>query len=633
MGYFHLICLGHMKFFKIIAVFYLLFICGCKEKKLPENINYYRNNCLNVDSIWNYFLNNKEQLTASFISHVEQRLFFAGKQDDVRKLLLYSTTYLKHNSDTKLADYQVLNEAYFYLWQQKLDSCFQKVLLLERNLTSDTSFILATDQLIGSYWFLMNELDSANSYFKKGYLFALNAKRDDYIQTFSLNLGALAFNKNFIGTAIYYFSKAYKLNVKHNTPNFMLNNNLSAALMTQKKYNEAEELLLKDTFNLSEKNLEYYGIISKLNFCCLKQEQHQWDIAENYLNSCPENKIPATVYNDWLFLKLRQIEHIEPNQAKVFYENNKLKFLNSIDYFLLKLGDVFVRQAAQYPSIYNDFVNPKYFPQGKVDSLNYKSKYYYYMLVSEIGKSNGNYQVSSSFERKANIALAKNINISDSLKIEDISTNIALVQLSLKLDESEQNLILKNRQLANSWISIVFLFSAFSILILLGYFIIKNKAQRTKLANALLEIKSKEADYLEEEKRLNSKIHTMSKIIIQKSQTMAETIKKGPSFNSPEIKAVQKELEKLSRIESLVNNQNKVQIIERDFEFLWSNYEVLNELNETQKRILILSIEQFKPKEIAMSLNLSYPYVRNVQTALRKSLLDLKMKDFIDLKN
>jgi hypothetical protein len=137
---------------------------------------------------------------------------------------------------------------------------------------------------------------------------------------------------------------------------------------------------------------------------------------------------------------------------------------------------------------------------------------------------------------------------------------------------------------------------------------------------------------LEEEKRLNSKIHAMSRVIIQKSKSMAETIKRGPYFNSPEIKSIQKELENMGRIEALVSNEDKVQIIERDFEFLWSKYKILDELNESQKRILVLSIEQFKPKEIAMSLNLSYAYVRNVQTLLRKQLFELGFSDFAQLK-
>ncbi len=620
--------------FKYLIIHFVLILSfACQNKKSPKDIFYFRNSCKNVDSIWNFYEQHRSNIHPSFISHVEQRMFFAGKQDETRKLLLKSSLFLNKNKDEKFTIYHRLNEAYYFLWKQKFDSCALKIKSLNLNHVDDTSFVLAKHQLIGSYWYLMNELDSSNAHFKRGYFYALSMKREDYIQTFALNLGALAYSQNLIGTAIYYFSKAYQLNLKNHSPNFMLNNNLAAALLTQKKYKEAEKLLLLDTINLNSRNTEYYGITAKLNFVCLKQEQNLWNDAALIINKLQDSLIPKSLFNNWLYLKMRQLSHDNPSLAKQFFVKNQSIILSNLDYFLFKIGDELVHQVKQYPESYTSLLGAKQVSQSNIVSMNFRSQFSYFQILSEFEKLKGNYLAASNFERTASLALKKDYFISDSLKIEDISINMSLIQLSMKLEESEQSLMIKSQQLAKSWFGILLLLAIMILFISLGYYILKKKSQHAKMSQELLESKSREALYLEEEKRLNSKIHAMSKVIIQKSKSMAESIKRGPYFNSPEIKSIQKELENMGRIEALVNSEDKVQVLERDFEYLWSKYKILEGLNESQKRILVLSIEHFKPKEIAMSLNLSYPYVRNVQTYLRKLLLELNLKDFSDLKN
>lgn len=80
-----------------------------------------------------------------------------------------------------------------------------------------------------------------------------------------------------------------------------------------------------------------------------------------------------------------------------------------------------------------------------------------------------------------------------------------------------------------------------------------------------------------------------------------------------------------------VNLQAANEIFETKVEYL--EFSAFKELNETQQRILVLSVENYKAKEIATTLNLSYAYVRNVQTKLRKILNSLNIESFKDVKD
>ena len=108
-------------------------------------------------------------------------------------------------------------------------------------------------------------------------------------------------------------------------------------------------------------------------------------------------------------------------------------------------------------------------------------------------------------------------------------------------------------------------------------------------------------------------------------------LQKSPKFHCHKLShAVQRELEQLSKIDNAVNIQAAHEIFEAKMEYL--EFSDFKELNETQKRILVLSVENYRAKEIALALNLSYPYVRNVQTKLRKILHSLNLANFSDVK-
>ena len=221
--------------------------------------------------------------------------------------------------------------------------------------------------------------------------------------------------------------------------------------------------------------------------------------------------------------------------------------------------------------------------------------------------------------------------ISDSTKFADINNNLKLIDLEDQLNTRNIELIHTKNENNKNRIIIGLMIASLIVLTSLAFFIFQNRNQKIKNAELELVNKSQETEFLEREARLNSRITNLSKIIIDKSKFLAETIKQGPYSNEPEIHAVQKELEQLSLIDVAVNIQAANEIFETQPSYLQFN--AFKDLNETQSRILVLSVENYRAKEIATSLNLSYAYVRNVQTKLRKILSTLNIENFRDVKD
>jgi hypothetical protein len=84
---------------------------------------------------------------------------------------------------------------------------------------------------------------------------------------------------------------------------------------------------------------------------------------------------------------------------------------------------------------------------------------------------------------------------------------------------------------------------------------------------------------------------------------------------------LKQELDRLSELSTSVSEtdvQNDVAY--SDFVFLFEKIPSLATLNQTERRILILTVMGSKPKEIGAVLNLNDQYIRNVKSKIKKLL-------------
>jgi hypothetical protein len=174
----------------------------------------------------------------------------------------------------------------------------------------------------------------------------------------------------------------------------------------------------------------------------------------------------------------------------------------------------------------------------------------------------------------------------------------------------------------------------FIILILLIFtfgYVINYRQKLNKGRSQLVDFELQQAlinsEKLRMENELNSKMTAMSKIMLERTRNFAELLKKSQYNKDPEIIQLRNQLEKMADIHVTNDSEIKEATHSIKMDHLWE-IESFNELTPTLKRILILSIEGFRPKEISQLLNMSYSHVRNSRAQLKKMIQNEGYEDF-----
>ncbi|MGB0270014.1 MAG: hypothetical protein ACPGCV_07510 [Bacteroidia bacterium] len=556
------------------------------------------------------------------------RFYYTGKKDLAQTLIEKAKNSDRIQSNKSYQTNYYTDQGYFYLWENNLDSCWQYIKILNTITSQENTQILRTTQLTGNYYYLTNQIDSAKLYYNRGFQRSKESGHNTFLDDFANNLGAIAFDAKMFGTASYYFSLAYRINKKGKGKNLMLINNLAACYLNENKPQQALRLLLPLKNSLTSENNNYEKNLIKINYITALLSTHNIKLANEIIQKINWDKIPQSLKGDFFVTKLRYLESTDFTNATLFLKKEKENFAKYRVQILKDFGIGFVQLYQKYPEAYN-YLNIKNTPK-EFERFDAKTKHHFHKIRSLEFERNGMMKQALYELRNAYEYLREYNSITDSLKIADTRANIALVELEDQLNQSTKELNYSKQINEQNRISIILLALLIIILISFGYFIYQNRTNKIRLAQLEIDSKSREASFLEEEKLLNSRIASLSKIIIIKSKELAQKIKDGPYSNEPEIYNVQKELEQLSLINATVNVSSEIEILNQDHGYLKKSD--FTNLNDTKKRVLILSVEQYKPKEIAATLGLSYAYVRNVQVQLRKLIQQNGFSSFQELK-
>lgn len=618
----------HLKMRQVTFILFSIFLsfCGTSEKDKSLS-NYYSETCTSIDSIISFTENHPKYLKV--ISNSVIRFYYSGNPAKARTLLERAKYSPKISQNPIAKQYQFSDWGFYYLWEQKYDSCKLQIDQWKTLNHSDTLNHLIGLQLIGNYHYITNNIDSSKFYFSEGYKLSKFYKLDGTTERFANNLGAIAFQSGLYGTAASYFSEAFLINKKSNKSNPVLTNNLAACYLNENRNQLAYELLGTLKHELDFSNSTYEGFLTRLNYLEVLINFNRIKEAKTYIHAFEWEDIPETLKGEYLvnILKISKAENWK-NLPSLF-ERYKIDFATYNTKLLHKFGNGIIDLYSNNPKIYNLLEIDNL--EIHSDKLSLNALHFYYRLKSLEAQKRGNVKAALAHILESNQSMVLFNNLTDSLKIADTESKINFAELEDKFRLSQIELT-HTKDINKQHKTIIALVSFLAVIFLgLGYYVYQNRNQKIKLSALQLEAKTAQTAFLEKEQRLNSRILSLSKIIIDKSKHLAETIKHGPYSNEPEIHAVQKELEQLSLIDAAVNLQAANEIFETKVEYL--EFSAFKELNETQQRILVLSVENYKAKEIATTLNLSYAYVRNVQTKLRKILNSLNIESFKDVKD
>ncbi len=622
---------------QILLIFIILFAftAGCNNKK-NEVDNYYRYKVNSADSIWHFYSDNKLNLPAWYLSSLGARLYF-NHPNEFKKLVSFRSKDLKENPNDSINAFFVLDTTYTYLWNfdENLTPLAVKNLKKLEGFPGNFYYEMTLNNIFGSYHFYVGELDSAGYYFNKGFEKASQIKLSNYIYDYSLNLGALATSQGFYGVAADYFLIALKNSEKRD--NAMLFNNIATSYLQDGKVDKAYYYINKNRSLLDPTDHTYEGQIAKLTYIGYLLEVNKPNEADKLLSLLSENEIQP-IYQGELFYKrlvcqmLKERAKINTINMEQFLAEHSNKFVtyystilsNSTTLILDYIEDNYPIFAKLIEEAESNITFNELLPMGK---------YNYYELKQFGMKSAGNINAAYAYTDKSKTYLTEHFAQTDSIRVADLQQKFTVSEFNEKLEYSNKELHRKKQELTFMVIVIIAMSIMLVSLIFLGRKLNANKSRLIEQQKLVLASRQRDLEHLETEKELQAKILSISEIIVNNGRTILQIIKNSAHSNLPEMLEIKQTLEQISLIDSAVDTHVPPPIKNLEIDEILKTYNIQEEITDSQKRILALTLENYKAKEIAVLMNLSYAYVRNVQSKLRKLFKDKGIEDFKDLKS
>jgi tetratricopeptide (TPR) repeat protein len=495
----------------------------------------------------------------------------------------------------------------------------QQVLKIGDQLNDTTMKILAITQLSSNY-FALGKNDSAEMLTKQGFDLAYNSRDYVHIHFFGVNLGYVFNKKSMYGAAQQYFETALEAAKKIGSPHTMAVNNLVGLLVSEKNYYDAEQLWNQEFSNKELNPDSYEDQVLIINKAYILQKLGKYKEAQIWINRIPNVANYPDLQIDFHRVILNQMEHEKLNTT-AYLDSIKSIWLTYPPDGIKKM-DVFIQHAL---SINSNLISEKdiNFIDSFVDPS--KDDYYDWVDIYESIKgvraqSKGDLNEAIGHFKKA-LEIKELANIKDGIsRKSDITEKLHIREQQAKLEES--NILLEHERTSYLWYRLVT-----AAIILLGLFIIftiVRERGRLKLQNDLVEkeliLEKKSAEALQLENEINGRVLALSKLVIAKADRINKLLM---ALNENNFKDQIRELKTESLAIQNAFSEAKPQLADKlleDYSDIQQDFSGVSDLNMTEKRIFVLSINGYHSKEIGSILGLTGQYVNNARTRIRKKL-------------
>lgn len=601
----------------ILSSLLILSIASCGNG--DRYSDYIQNKCNNLDSIFHYYDSHKSDDNLYMLSGIYNRIKASGSIELADSFLQRRLERIDAGIDTLKA----------VILSTQLDLAFDWVFSNEVVKGDSILEILAKDegfaphfdklyyQIQGSKQYMDGEYNSAVKYFESGLEIAQKLEDTSSIIIFSVNLGATSNALGLQGAAQNYFVSAYELD----TSNLMLLNNISSILIQQQRFEEAESYLNKKLDQILDfESKTYSNIMLRLTYTGLKQSQGDWKASNLIIKSLKESNIPYShnlVFNS--FWIKDSISRIEDRDSQISYLDSLQNEILS-DLFLEFVDDFNDGKLTEIWEYYSKNIN-------RLVRDDYGNEYQAALISLEAynARKVGNYQLAYKLENQAKQLIHLSMKAENARQAVDIQKEIDLVKLrqSNKLINEELQYIQDVSNLKNTVIGISIVFIIGLSIGIIQFRRVYNK--NTQLKDELLHQKEAERNALERENEANKRVISISDLIIQRARDLKKEVSNIPVNDRDILKPSLEIIDHILLVNSTVNTTKTVRKVDFSaFPFLTDN------LTDSQLKILGLTLEEYKPKEISAALDLSYAYVRNVQSKIRKLLRDEGFEEFQD---
>jgi len=500
-----------------------------------------------------------------------------------------------------------------------ITSINQQVLKIGDQINDTTMKILAITQLSANY-FGLGKNDSAELLTKQGFDLAYNSRDYVHIHFFGVNLGYVFNKKSMYGAAQQYFETALDAAKKIGSPHTMAVNNLVGLLVSEKNFYDAEQLWNQE-FSSRVLNPDLYeDQVLIINKAYISQKLGKFKEAQIWINKIKKVANYADLQIDYHRVILNQMEHNKMNTS-AYLDSIKPIWLEYPPDGVKKM-DAFIQNALPLnPNLLTErdiqfidsFVDP-----SKDDYYDWVDIYESIKGVRAQGKGDLNESIVH-FKKALEINELSNIKDGISRK-SDITEKLHIREQQAKLEES--NLLLEHER--NSYLWYRFITAAIILLGIFIIFIVVRERGRLKLQNSLVEkelhLEKKSAEALQLENEINGRVLALSKLVIAKADRINKLLM---ALNENNFKELIRELKTESMAIQNAFSEAKPQLADRlleDYSDIQNDFPAVTELNITEKRIFVLSINGYHSKEIGSILGLTGQYVNNARTRIRKKL-------------
>lgn len=597
-----------------VALLYAITNCTAPTNDKTNLIQF--RNCQNADSMIEYFQKNESNMQPDFLGNAIQILKRNQKQQEAKKLDSFYTIYNKTTTNGKVKFYYQIDRAYTGLAALKFDVCdsqIETLRMLKKEL-NDSMIEMVYNTYLGTYLFVKNELDSANRIFLKAYYTSVSLKDDAYCERICNNLGSLALRMKQFRNARYFLSKALKIMKARNANNPILVSNLATAYMSEGNFEQAKQTLLGE---MDEKIVKssYSAQLLKLNLAMVYQNLNQYKESETIIHEISKDTILASLKAPYLIIQLAQTIPNGKVEIKKFIQSHQAELLQNTETLLEFYSHGLKKIIETYPDLINEFgFSPATFESATLENWNFEI----HEILATLSYNKKQYQEAYKQKALANNALIERT----SKQKTTMSSEIDMALQNIELESSNAVLESENKFKSSQIVltNIILTLAVILIGIIIYSWRRNSKVQQNQIsiAKELLHTKLESERLLSNENKLNEKLLALSKLIVEKSISFAEKLKNSDVAKNPKIVEVRRGLEKLAELDDTFEQTRSEFGNESIYKPIWEKYPDLNELSPNAKKVLLLSLQAYRPKEIASMLDLSYDYVRNLKTKLNQ---------------
>ena len=596
----------------------VLVLSSCKSG--DNNSNFFLMECRSGDSIIEFYKENKNQLPRNFLGDARFRLSRYKNGVEADKIQTF------YDSERSKGGFSEIDEAYYNLGQgvywlfqdtQKTIAYLRKV--PESLVAASDSLSLAYNNILGQYYFQVNNLELSLTTMQKAFSAAMELGDTIEMGRMATNLGGINSILGFEKAASEYLLRAQS----YDPNNLILANNLASVLTGQKQFKKAKEILERFKEFLTNENPNPDHMVYRLTYVHLLQEMGLWEDSKTYLTAIDINALSPVQHYNYYSFHLLQREHDNSQDLNAYMDsilyNQGSAGYSELFYYLSGWST-----RAKMKRIRNHFSNHMNALDTTVFDL--MSLSVYFDILGESFEKQGNLIKASQMKTKS-VGYLKD-HYAEKLESQetDLSNRLQLFVLERRYAKTklESESVALRLKLNN-----IILFSGTLLLGVISFAFVRQnrlKARNESLSLDLFRQKQSELELLERERETSKKLVELSSRILDTSKELKMKLVNLPEKNLP---GIRESLEDLDYI-LFLNKSVDTTVIAKGYDF--TKVAFLSDLIDSQRQVLSLSLDNYRPKEIAVTLNLSYSYVRNVQSRLRKKLKDEGYETFEALK-